>query len=68
MHWISSSMMEIGWLVIYMSGCFATEERAPSTCMNVCMCVCVCMCMYVCLCMYICMYACVYSVCVYLLE
>ena len=65
MHWISSSMMEIGWLVIYMSGCFATEERAPSTCMNVCMCVCVYV--YVCVFVYVYMYVCmcVFCMCVF---
>ena len=44
-HWISSSMMGIGWLLFICSGCFAAEERAP-TCMNECMYVC----MYVCVC------------------
>jgi len=67
-HWISCSMMGIGWLLFICSGCFAAEERAPFTCMNVCIyecmyvCVCVCryICMYVCLCLYMCVWVCMY--------
>ena len=66
-HWISSSVMGIGWLLFICSGCFSAEERTPSTCMNVCIYVCVCVCvgMYVCMCEFVYVYLFV-CMCVYI--